>query len=165
MRKVEKSMPSSTYKTHQTEDTKTRTISMMKWDEFINLCDDLYKKLVLKNYNGIISIGRGGTIVGAIMASKLGAKIYPVFVVHRGEGEDKSTEIVRLGATEDLKGGRYLLVDDKCVTGETFDLLRKALPNLHLETAAIVCLKDHYSPDYCSLLVDEETVFPYELPF
>jgi hypoxanthine phosphoribosyltransferase len=158
-------MLSSTNEVSKIEEKGIRAVNILRWDEFTSLCDDLYKKLMLKNYDGVISIGRGGTIVGAIMASKLGARIYPVFVVHRNEGNDKSTEIVRLGATTDLKDGRYLLVDDKCVTGETFDLLRKALPNLHLETASILCTDKHHIPDYCTLLRDEETVMPYELPF
>jgi len=158
-------MLSTTNETIQIEEKDFQAVNMLRWDEFTGLCDDLYKQLMLKNYDGIISIGRGGTIVGAIMASKLGARIYPVFVVHRSEGSNKSTEIVRLGATADLKDGRYLLVDDKCVTGETFDLLRKALPNLHLETASIICSQKHHMPDYCALLEDKETVMPYELPF
>jgi hypoxanthine phosphoribosyltransferase len=162
---MEESVLSATNEVSQIEEKGIRVMNILRWEEFTSLCDDLYKKLMLKNYDGVISIGRGGTIVGAIMASKLGARIYPVFVVHRNEGNDKSTEIVRLGATTGLKGGRYLLVDDKCVTGETFDLLAKALPNLDLETASLICREKQYTPDYCALFVDEETVLPYELPF
>jgi hypoxanthine phosphoribosyltransferase len=137
---------------------------ILDWDDFIKLCDGLYDKLMLKNFDGIISIGRGGTIIGAIIASKLGTRLHPVFVVHKGKGKVKETNIVQLGVTSELKGGRHLLVDDQCFTGETFDLVKEALPNLHLKTASIICRKKQYRPDYYTLSTNEEIMFPYELP-
>jgi hypoxanthine phosphoribosyltransferase len=116
-----------------------------------------------KNFDGIISIGRGGTIVGAILASKLGTRIHPVFVVHSGKGQGKSTEIAQLGIAPELSGGKYLLVDDKCFTGETFSLLKKTLNNLNIETASIFCNSNQFSPDYYAYSTEEETIFPYEI--
>jgi hypoxanthine phosphoribosyltransferase len=138
-------------------------VEVLEWNEFIGLCNNLYDKLMLKNFDGIISIGRGGTIVGAVLASELGTRIYPVFVVHKGKGKDKETNIVRLETTSNLKKGRYLLVDDQCFSGESFDLLKKALVNLHLESASLICREKQYRPDYYVLSTDEEVKFPYEV--
>jgi len=137
-------------------------MKILEWNDVIKLCDDLYNKLRLKNFDGIISIGRGGTIVGAILASKLMTRLYPVFVIHRGKGKDKDTEIAQLGVTSDLKEGRYLLVDNQCFTGETFQMLQKELPNLRIETASLIYRKKFYVPEYYSLSTDEEVMFPYQ---
>jgi hypoxanthine phosphoribosyltransferase len=138
-------------------------VKILEWNEIIDLCERLYDELMLKNFDGIIPIGRGGTIIGAILASKLGTRIYPVFVVHDGKGDEKETTLARLGVASDLKGGRYLLVDDQCFTGETFDLIKEALPKLRLETATLICREKQYHPDYYTLSVDEEVMFPYEI--
>jgi hypoxanthine phosphoribosyltransferase len=133
---------------------------ILQWDDFAEMCDDLYGSLMWKNFDGIVSIGQGGTIVGSILAKKLGTRVCPVFVTHRGTDKDKITEIIQLGVASDLERGSYLLVDDECFTGETFDILKKALPNLHLETASLICRED-YQPDYCTCSSDEKIVFPY----
>jgi hypoxanthine phosphoribosyltransferase len=138
-------------------------MKIIGWNELIKLCNDLHNKIMMKTYSGIIPIGRGGTIIGAILASKLGTRLYPVFVLHRGKGSIKTTEIIRLDSAPKLPLGKYLLVDDECYTGETFDLLKKHLPHLRLETASIICRKERYSPDYYVLSIDEETIFPYKI--
>ncbi|MDQ1280428.1 MAG: hypothetical protein QG670_1691 [Thermoproteota archaeon] len=51
-------------------------VKILDWNEIIDLCNKLYAKLMLKNFDGIISIGRGGTIIGAILAAKLGTRLY-----------------------------------------------------------------------------------------
>jgi hypoxanthine phosphoribosyltransferase len=137
---------------------------VIKWVDFLKLSNKLYKKLTLKNFDGLISIGRGGTIIGSILASKLGTRIHPVFVVHTGKGSEKTTRIVELGVTSALSDGRYLLVDDKCYTGQTFDLLKKNLTDLKLETAALICHGNNYQPNYYALNVNKEIILPYEFP-
>lgn len=138
-------------------------MKIIGWNELIKLCIDLHTQLRMKTYDGIISIGRGGTIIGAILASRLGTRLYPVFVLHRGKGKRKTTEIVRLDSAPKLPSGKYLLVDDQSYTGETFELVKEHLPHFRLETAAIICRKERYSPDYYVLSVDEETMFPYKI--
>ncbi|MDQ1280427.1 MAG: hypothetical protein QG670_1690 [Thermoproteota archaeon] len=88
---------------------------------------------------------------------------YTVFVTHRGEGLDRETRIVRLDVATELKEGQYLLVDDQCVSGETFELIKKNLSHIHLETASLICHEKTYRPDYYELSTDEEVMFPYEL--
>lgn len=138
-------------------------MKILEWNDFIHLCNRLYKDLMTKHFDGIISIGRGGTIVGAILASKLGTRIHPVFVVHSGKRQGESTKIAQLGIAPELNGGKYLLVDDNCFTGETFTLLKKTLNNLSLETASIFCNREKYRPDYYAHSTEEETIFPYEI--
>jgi hypoxanthine phosphoribosyltransferase len=138
-------------------------MKILEWNDYIELCNDLYNQLKFKTYDGLISIGRRGTIAGAILASKLGTRIYPVFVIHRGQGDDKTTDIVRLDIAPTLPEGRYLLVDDQCYTGETFDLLKKALPKQSFETASLIYRETQYQPDYAVDSIDEEIMFPYDL--
>jgi hypoxanthine phosphoribosyltransferase len=135
---------------------------IITWDDFINLCDTLYDQLALKNFDGVITIGRGGAVVGSILASQLGTRLHSIFVDHKGTGDAKTTEIVELGITPDLPTGRYLLVDDQCYSGDTFDLVESALPELRLETAAIICHDARYQPDYYAVDTDQEIMFPYE---
>ena len=138
-------------------------VKILEWNEIIDLSNNLSAKLTFKNFDGIISIGRGGAIMGAILASRLGTRLYTVFVTHRGKGVDKETKIVRLDVTPELKEGRYLLVDDQCSSGESFELIKKNLANLHLESASLICHEKVYHPDYYELSTDEEVIFPYEL--
>ncbi len=70
---------------------------------------------------------------------------------------------MELGITPDLPTGRYLLVDDQCYSGDTFDLVQEALPDLRLETAAIICHDTRYRPDYYALDTDEKVIFVYEI--
>ena len=133
------------------------------WNELIKLCLDLHKKVRMKTYDGIVTIGRGGTIIGAILASQLGTRLYPIFVLHRGTGTKKTTEIIRLDSAPTLPRGKYLLVDDQCDTGGTFELVKNQLPKLRFETASIVYRKNKYTPDYSVLSIDEEILFPYQI--
>ncbi len=138
-------------------------MKIIGWNEFIELCNNLHDKLMLKIYDGIIPIGRGGTIIGAMLASKLGTRLYPVFVVHRGSGKVKTTEVIRLDMAPELPSGKYLLVDDESYTGETFELIKTSLSHLRLETSSIICRKKRYAPDYYVLSTDEEVMFPYNI--
>lgn len=137
---------------------------IIAWGDFIKLCDALFDQLALKNFDGVITIGRGGAVVGSILASKLGTRLHPIFVDHKGTGNAKTTEIVELGTTPDLPIGRYLLIDDQCYSGDTFNLVQEVLPDLRFETAAIVCHDTRYRPDYYALDTDEKVIFAYEMP-
>lgn len=137
-------------------------MKFIDWEEFGKLCDKLFEQLMMKNYDGVIGIGRGGTVVGGVLAAKLWTRLYSVFVIHKGIGEQKTTQIIDLSIAHTIKKGRYLLVDDKCSTGETFEMLKDSLSEHWLDTASLICTEKGYRPDIYAEITDEEITFPYQ---
>ena len=94
------------------------------WKEYGALCDKLYQDIMLLNLDGVIGIGRGGVIIGAILAHKMGIPIYPVFVRHVGVGEEMRVVVDDLGKIQSFTEGNMLLTDDLVVTGKALNLVK-----------------------------------------
>ena len=135
---------------------------LISWTDFGNLCQKLFESVMGRNYEGIIGIGRGGSIIGGILSAKTGTRLYSIFVLHRGTGDQKTTRVLDLSSLTRIKSGRYLLVDDHCVTGDTFELLKEELADLTLDTAALVGHGTAYCSDFYAMLTEEQALLPYE---
>ena len=90
------------------------------WDSYHSLVDILKERITFKP-NIIVSIGKGGSIPGVILAEhfdvnnlNLGLKSYNNF------NQLKMIEYQSLPSYEALRGAHILLVDDLADTGETF---------------------------------------------
>jgi hypoxanthine phosphoribosyltransferase len=140
---------------------------MVSWNEYTQLLDKLYNAIRLRSYDGIVAIGRGGCIIGAFIASKLGLPaIFPVFVRHIGRGDYVKIEVVELGQIQSLRG-RLLVVDDWLCEGRAMSFVLEKIPKGASITTMVMFNRkgSQYKPDVVGAYVEEEEreiMFPYD---
>lgn len=138
------------------------------WEHFHTLVSEIKKK-VQTTPNIIVSIGKGGSIPGVILAEmfectnlNLGLRSY------KGETRGDIHEYQSIKCFEGLRDANILIVDDIADSGETFKYaVKKFLGNgcERVQTASVFykpCSK--FKPDYYAEEVDETTwiVQPWE---
>ena len=135
------------------------------WKEYIELIEKLNKDLSDLTIDGIIGIGRGGCIIGGILAHKKGVPLYPVFVRHQGFTEDTPVIPEDIEILKTLKNGTFVIVDDLLVTGKAMNFIKKQIANnITVKTLAIICHKSATEkPDYIGTVINDLPVFPYEI--
>jgi len=56
---------------------------MVSWNEYSEILKKVHEDIKFKQFDNIIAIGRGGSIIGAYLASKLGIPTFhPIFLRH-----------------------------------------------------------------------------------
>jgi len=144
-------------------------LKIVDWDEFRELLVELYEKIELGEFNEIVAIGRGGSIIGAYLASKLGIPtFYPIFLRHIGAGRERRVEDIRPKEEIKIKNltGSILVVDDYLRDGSAM----KYVLNLISKKASTktLVMYDHrgseYKPDFVGkYIIDTEITFPYDV--
>ena len=140
---------------------------MVSWNEYTQLLDELYDAIRLRSYDGIVTIGRGGCIIGAFLASKLGLPaIFPAFVRHVGRGDNVKIEVVDLGQIKSLSG-RLLVVDDWLCEGRAMNFVLDQIPMRASITTIVMFNRkgSEFKPDFVGAYVEEkerEIMFPYD---
>jgi hypoxanthine phosphoribosyltransferase len=144
--------------------------ALYSWDHFHQLVGEIKKK-IQTTPNVIVSIGKGGSIPGVILAEmfectnlNLGLRSY------KGETRGDIHEYQSIKCFEGLRDANILIVDDIADSGETFKYaVKKFLGNgcERVQTASVFykpCSK--FKPDYYAEEVHEKTwiVQPWE-PF
>ena len=98
----------------------------LSWEELHRDTRKLAHQLLYKQWQGVISIARGGLIPGAILARELNLRIVDSLCIasysHQSQGEINVLKQV------DGDGDGYLLVDDLVDTGGTAKAAKKMLP-------------------------------------
>lgn len=132
----------------------------LDWPTYLNLIDKLYEKIDWKKekFNVIISINRGGNIIGTLLSHKTGI---PLKVLHK-EGMIYETE-------------KFLVIDEIADSGSTLANVnylsqgrnKKYHPlqyaNKDFKTATLHCKKgSKVTPDYFVETTDKWIVYPYE---
>lgn len=111
-------------------------VRIIEWDEYTRMLEklhtvvleQLYNCFRLRSFDGIVAIGRGGMIIAAYLASKLGIPaFYPVFIRSTGRGKEMKIIVDDLGQVQSLKG-RLLVVDDWLDEGRTMKLILNLFP-------------------------------------
>jgi len=143
-------------------------LKIVDWDEYRELLVKLYEKIELDEFNEIVTIGRGGSIIGAFLASKLGIPtFYPIFLRHVAKGREKRIEDIRPQEEGKIKNltGSILVVDDYLRDGSAM----KYVINLISKNASIktLVMYDHkgseFKPDFVGKYVtDADIAFPYD---
>lgn len=147
----------------------TKTVkSFYSWDTYRHRVNKL-KELIAIRPDVIVSIGKGGSIPGVILAEhfkvdnyNLGLKSYNCF------NQSKMIEYQPLQCYEGYRGKMVLLVDDLADSGETFKYaLRKFHENkvMNVVTAAVF-KKQHskFTPDHFVEVIDSHVwvIHPWE---
>ena len=142
-------------------------MKMVDWNEYTMLMEKLYEMVEFHTFDSIVAIGRGGSIIGAYLASKLGIPtFYPIFVRHVGRGTDMKIVAHDIGQVKSLKGS-LLVVDDWLCEGRAMsfvlDLISK---NASAITLVMFCRTgSEFKPDIVGEYVKEEEreiMFPYD---
>lgn len=150
-------------------------MKLVEWDEYTTLLDKLNESIQLRSFDGIVAIGRGGCIIGAFLASKLGLPtFYPVFVRHVGRGNNVrivahdtiSSFINTLAQTEFLQGN-FLVVDDWLCEGRAMKFILDRMPKGASVTTMVMFNRkgSEFKPDYVGEYLEEEEreiMFPYD---
>jgi hypoxanthine phosphoribosyltransferase len=128
---------------------------------------------MLRNFEGIIGIGRGGSIIAAYMASKLGLPtFYPLFVRHVGRGKDMkivASDLGQVKALDQVKSlrGRLLVVDDWLCDGRAMKYVLDHMSEEAQVTTLVLFNRrgSEFKPDFVGAYVEEkerEIMFPYD---
>lgn len=142
-------------------------MKIVDWNEYTGLLEKLYNEIRLRSFDGVVAIGRGGCIIGAYLASKLGLPTFhPVFVRHVGRGKDMRIVAHNLGQAESLRG-RLLVVDDWLCEGRAMKFVLNLFPKEAQITTLVMFNRkgSEFKPDFVGAYVEEgerEIMFPYD---
>lgn len=138
------------------------------WDHYYRLVVELKNKITLKP-DIIVSIGKGGSIPGVILAEhyninniNFGIKSYV------GYNQSKTLEYQSVPSYESLRGMNVLLVDDLADTGETFryalDKFKQNFVEMVNTASVFKKSKSKFVPNYYAREIDSETwiIQPWE---
>ena len=140
---------------------------IVTWPEYTELLKKLHEEVEMRNFDSIAGISRGGSIVAAYLASKLGVpRFYSLFIRHVGRGEDMEIEETDLGQAKDLEG-RVLLVDDWLCDGRAMRFVLDMIPKEASVTTLVMFNRtgSEFRPDFVGRYVEEserEIIFPYD---
>ena len=142
---------------------------MVSWNEYSKILEKVYKDIKFKEFDNIIAIGRGGSIIGAYLASKLGIPtFYPIFLRHVIKNGKKSIVGISPTVRDQIKSlrGSLLIVDDYLRDGlamkYVLDLISK---KASVETLVIYDREgSEFKPDIVGEYIREtEISFPYDI--
>ena len=142
-------------------------MKIVDWNEFTGLLDQLSKEVALHTFDNIVAIGRGGSIIGAYLASKLGLPAFvPVFVRHVGRGKEMKIVLNDAGQVKRPKG-RLLVVDDWLCEGRAMTFVLDMLPKSASATTLVMFDRNgsEFTPDFVGAYLDEkerDIMFPYD---
>jgi hypoxanthine phosphoribosyltransferase len=140
----------------------------VSYENIAFMVDQLAER-VRTDYDYIIGIGRGGLIPATMLGYKLNKKVL-AFGVNTYNNQVQEENYVIYQQPDFLKSviSSYLVVDDICDSGNTFDIFKNMYSNneLYIFEYASLFVKDKASHmvDYYGFSVPEKTwlVFPWE---
>ena len=142
---------------------------MVDWREYEHLLAELLDKVRLSHFDDIIAIGRGGSIISAYLASRLGnPTFYPIFLRHVDKGDETQIDTGNIRLYNQLRAltGSLLLVDDYLRDGTAMKYAINLLPkNASIETLVMYNRIDSdFKPDFVGEYInDSEIMFPYDV--
>jgi len=144
-------------------------MKIVEWNEYSETLKKVYETLRLKQFHNIIAIGRGGSIIGAYLASKLGAPtFYPIFLRHVQKNGKTYIEDISPNRREQIKSltGNLLIVDDYLRDGQAMKYIINLIPkDTSAETLVLFSNKGkEFKPDIVGKYIEEtEVSFPYDV--
>ena len=110
---------------------------ILKFEEILDMSEDLIKKLPDKKWEGILAITRGGLVPAGILAQYM--DIRRIEVINVKSYEEKSQgQMEILNSPTVLHGGEnWLVIDDLSDTGTTLRAVRKLYPHAFFATLVV----------------------------
>ena len=143
-------------------------MKMVTWNEYTKMLEKLHQQVQLTNFDNIVGVGRGGSIIAAYLASKLGIpRFYSIFMRHVGRGTEMKIVVHDTSQVKNIKG-KILVVDDWVCEGRAMKFVLDLLPKKSsIATMAMFQRKGaEFKPDFVGAEVDAEErdiMFPYDL--
>jgi len=110
----------------------------LTYDDFKNICYDLYVLVCNNKYDGILCILRGGFFLSYFMSEHTGLPIKYIEVF----SYDNELQVnPSIGIKSELEQGNYLLCDDIYDTGSTIKLIKKEYPNINFDIMTLLTKK------------------------
>ena len=144
-------------------------MKIVSWNEYSDILKKVYEDVRFTQFDNIIAIGRGGSIIGAYLASKLGIPTFhPIFLRHVNKMGNKRIEDTAPAMRDQINSlrGRLLIVDDYLRDG----LAMKYVLDLISEKASAQTLVmynrkgSELKPDIVGAYIeDTEISFPYDV--
>ena len=144
------------------------TFHKLSWANLQDDCLALYPKIKEIQFDCIVSISRGGTVVSRIVSDLLGT--LPISHITISSYQDlKKLDKPKLIEESDRNytGQSVLLIDEVSDTGETFHiavyyLKKKGIKTVHTLSPYI---KPHttFKPDFWTKSIDSWIIFPYDI--
>jgi len=140
----------------------------VNWDEYNKLLMKLYDDIRLRDFDEIVAIGRGGSIIGAYLAEKIGLPTFhPIFVRHVGRGKETKIVARDTGNIESLRG-KILIVDDWLAEGRAMKFVLELISEGASITTMVMFNRkgSDFKPDFIGTYVEEderEIMFPYSI--
>ena len=144
-------------------------MKIVSWNEYSEILKKVYEDIRFRQFDNIIAIGRGGSIIGAYLASKLGIPTFhPIFLRHVNKMGNKRIEDTAPAMRDQINSlrGRLLIVDDYLRDG----LAMKYVLDLISEKASAQTLVmynrkgSELKPDIVGAYIeDTEISFPYDV--
>jgi hypoxanthine phosphoribosyltransferase len=144
-------------------------LKIVKWNEYSEVLKKVYEDLRFKQFHNIIAIGRGGSLIGAYLASKLGIPtFFPIFLRHVKDGGKKRIEDVSHGLRDQIGAlkGNLLIVDDYLIDGLAMKYVIGLLSNeASPETLVLYGRKNsEFKPDIVGKHIENTKIsFPYDV--
>jgi len=145
-------------------------LRIVDWSEYAGLLKKLEENVRASHFDGIVGIGRGGSIMAAYLASKMGIPTFtPVFIRHvRSQSGDVKIEVHDLGQVKSLKG-RLLVVDDSLIQGRAMNFVLNLIPKSARVKTLVMYVRSgaKFKPDFIGTEFDgteQDLMFFYDLP-
>jgi len=150
-------------------------LRLVTWNEYLELLKKLGEDVRASNFDNIVGIGRGGCIMAAYLASKLGVPTFTsVFVRHviKQDGQIVKLEVQDEDIMRDnIKSlsGRLLVVDDSLIEGRAMRFVLDQIPRSSRARSLVMYVRTgaQFKPDFVGAYFDEkerDIIFPYDPP-
>ena len=143
----------------------------ISWEEFDQLSNDLADLIKddEMDFSGIVSIAKGGLVIGCVLSDKLGLPLHTVHTNRYSIGNGDSSKSIASGiitGNNELTGN-ILVVDDLTNTGLTLErVITKLKRNEGINQIKSATIfnksKSKFHPNYFVRGSDEHIIFPYE---
>ena len=141
----------------------------ISWDEVHDMVHQVSQQIDMSEYDLLFGVSVGGLVPTTLFSLELGSKNVATVSARSYDGKKQGEIVVTNGPDkENLKGKRILLIDDLVDSGNTIEVIRKALYNeYNVAKVDVACLfmKPHskVTPDFFAKKSNAWITFPWEI--
>lgn len=141
----------------------------INWNNIVELCEKLAKRVASYNPDVLIGISRGGLVPVRLLSDLLGNSKVAIIKIefYKKIGKTKDKPNITQALNYNVKGKRVLIVDDVSDTGRSLIVAREHVLSKGAKEVKIATL--HYKPhsklkpDYFVETTSEWIVYPWEI--
>ena len=138
----------------------------ISWDKYISDTDCLSKMINGNNYDCLLAVSRGGTIMGTMLSHSLNLPM--AVVISESYDDSKQQKEVKLSniifppSIKEEKIKKIILIDDLLDTGNTYKSIKKTYDKWNFDSAVLYHKEKCESPNYYVEIKNDWIEFPYE---